>query len=186
MTKKRRILPALTASMTLSAMPRTALWPQPVRISLSGFSATLEEVEGRLDDFGEVPSLDMLHARPLDPAPGEEPVLVGLGRALDAVGVEDDGAGEVLELLVLVLPGAAEVARQVLVLLEARVAVGRKHLHVGIDVDPLALGLLEQLLEHLQVMAGDENPLAVAGADADLGGGRELEALGCAPRSAAP
>ena len=115
---------------------------------------------GRLDDLGEVPPLDVLHPGPLHPAPGEEAVLVGVGRALDAVGVEDDGAGEVLELLVLVLPGAAEVARQVRVLLEARVAVGGKHLDVGVDVDPLALGLLEQLLEHLQVVAGDEDRLA--------------------------
>jgi hypothetical protein len=105
-------------------------------------------------------------------APGEQAVLVGFGRFLDAVGVEDDGAGELGQFLGLVLPGAAEVADQVGVLLQAGVAVGRQHFAVGIDVDALAFGLLEQLLEHLQVVAGNQDALAGAGAEIDLGGHR--------------
>ena len=66
------------------------------------------------------------------------------------------GAGEGVELLGLVLPGAAVVAHQVLVLLQARIGVAGEHLAVGVDVDALALGLLEQLFEVLQVVAGDQ------------------------------
>ncbi len=62
----------------------------------------------------------MLDAGPGHQAPGEEAVVVGFGRLLDAVGVEDDGAGEVGELLGLVLPGAAEVADQVRCISSAR------------------------------------------------------------------
>ena len=115
---------------------------------------------------------------PLHQTPGEQAVLVGLGRALDAVGVEDDGAGEVGELLGLVLPGAAEVTRQVRVFLQPGVAVGGQHLAVGVDVDPLALGLLEQLFEHAQVVARDEDRLARLGAELNRGRHRVAVAVG--------
>ena len=36
-----------------------------------------------------------------------------------------------------------------------------KHLAVGVDVDPLALGLLEKLLQVLEIMAGNEDGLAL-------------------------
>ena len=100
-----------------------------------------------LDHRREIPAVDMLDAGPLHQSPGEEAVLVAVGRFLDAVGVEDDGAGELVEFLVLVLPGAAEVTGQVWVFFQPRIAVGRKHLAVGVDVDAGALCLLEQLFE---------------------------------------
>jgi hypothetical protein len=37
------------------------------------------------------------------------------------------------------------------VLLQARIAVGWEHLYMSVDVDPLALGLFEQFLKHLEV-----------------------------------
>ena len=40
------------------------------------------------------------------------------------------------------------------------IAVGRQHFAVGIDVDAFALGLLEEFLQHRQVMAGDQDALA--------------------------
>jgi len=49
--------------------------------------------------------------------------------------------------------------RQVAVLLEARVAVAREHLAVGVDVDPRALGLPEQLRQILQVVSRDKDGL---------------------------
>ncbi len=131
---------------------------------------------GLLDDLTEVPAAHMLDAGPLHQTPGVEAVGVAVGRALDAVGVEDDGAGEVGEFLGLVLPGAAEVAHQVGVLLQAGVAVGREHLTVGVDVDAGAFGLLEQLLQHLQVVAGDQDTLAGLGAQVD--GGRDRMPIG--------
>ena len=106
----------------------------------------------------------MLDAGPGYQAPGVEATGVGVGRLLDAVGVEDDGAGEFGEFLVLVLPGTAEVAHQVGVLLQAGIAVGREHLAVGVDVDPLAFGLLEEFFQHQQVVAGNQDRLAGLGA----------------------
>ena len=44
-----------------------------------------------------------------------------------------------VELLLLVLPGGAEIALQMGVLLQLRIAVGRQHLAVGVDVDALSL-----------------------------------------------
>ena len=134
------------------------------------------QFEGLVDDRAEVPAVDMLDVRPAHQAPGEETVLVAVGRLLDAVGVEDDRAGEVGELLGLILPGAAEVAGQVRVLLQAGIAVGRQHLAVGVDVDPLAFGLLEQFFQHLQVMAGYQDGLA--GLGAELYRGRNRVAVG--------
>ena len=136
---------------------------------MPGFSSKPGELLGLVDDGGEVPAVDVGDVRPLHQTPGEQAVLVGLGRALDAVGVEDDGAREVGELLGLVLPGAAEVTRQVAVFLQLRVAVGGKHLPVGVHVDSRALGLLEQLFEHPQVVARDKNRFARFGSELEPG-----------------
>ena len=73
------------------------------------------------------------------------------------------------EFLVLVLPGAAEIAGQVRVLLQPGVAVGREHLAVGIDVDAVPFGLLEDLLQDAQVVAGNQDRLAGLGAELDRG-----------------
>ena len=105
---------------------------------------------------------DVLHARPADQTVGEHPVLVAVQRLLDAVGGEQDRSREVGELLLLVLPGGAEVAVEVRVLLQLRVAVAGQHLAVGVNVDALALGLLEEHLQVTQVMAGDEHALVLA------------------------
>ena len=83
---------------------------------------------------------------PADQAGGEDAALVGLLGLLDAVGGHQDGAGEGGELLGLVLPGPAVVAVEVGVFLQFRVAVAGQHLAVGVDVDALALGLLQQEL----------------------------------------
>jgi len=111
----------------------------------------------------------MLHIRPLYQPPGIETVLVGIGRALDTVGIKDNGAGEMGEFLGLILPGPAKVAGQVRVFFEAGIAMGRKHLTVGVDVDPFAFGLLEEFLQHLEVVAGDQNSFAGPGTQIDRG-----------------
>ncbi len=58
---------------------------------------------------------------------------------------------------------------QVVVFLEGRVVVGRQHLAVGVDIDAGALGLLQQFLQVLQVVAADEDAGVGAHADVDLG-----------------
>ena len=47
-----------------------------------------------------------------------------------------------------------------LVLLQPRIAVGRKHFTVRIDVDPPAFGLDQQPLQIVEVVAGNQNRLA--------------------------
>ena len=85
----------------------------------------------------------MSHPRPADQAGGEDAGVVALLGLLDAVGGHEDRAGECVELFSLVLPRASVVADQVLVSLQARVGEARKHFAVGINVDALALCLLE-------------------------------------------
>ena len=48
------------------------------------------------------------------------------------------------EFLVLILPGGAEMTIEMWIFLQLRIAVAGQHFAVGVDVDALALGLLEQ------------------------------------------
>ncbi len=134
------------------------------------------QFEGFVDDCRKIPSVNVLDIRPGHQTPGVEAVFIAVGRLLDAVCVEDDRAGEVDEFLGLILPCAAEVADQVGVFLQTGIAVGRQHFAVGVDVDPFPFGLLEQLFQHLQVVAGHQNGLASLGAE--LHSGRNRVAVG--------
>ena len=58
------------------------------------------------------------------------------------------------------------------VLLQPGVAVGGEHLAVGVDVDPLPLGLLEQLFEVPEVVPGDEDRLPLLRPEGDRRGDR--------------
>ena len=58
---------------------------------------------------------------------------------------KQDRRRNVLELFLLALPGRAEVARQMRVLFQLRIAVCGQHFAVRVNVDALALCLLEQL-----------------------------------------
>ncbi len=125
-----------------------------------------------VDDGGEIAVLDVLRARPAHEPGGEDVVQVACGRLLDAVGGHEDGPGEGGELLELVLPSRAIVTKEVLVRLQLGVAVAGQHLTVGVDVDAFALGLLQQGLQVLQVVAGDEDALALAVAEGNGRGDR--------------
>ena len=96
----------LTASMTLSATPSTALRPKPTMIVLAGSSSAKPgSGQGLVDDRREVAvrSMCVTPGQATRPA-GEDAVLVGFLRLLDAVGGHQDGAGEGVELLA---PGPA-------------------------------------------------------------------------------
>ena len=71
--------------------------------------------------------------------------------------------------LLLLPPGVAVVAHQVIVLLERGIVVSRQHLTVGVDVDTGILALLEQLFQVLEVVSGDQDAGASADADVHLG-----------------
>eukprot|EP00047_Mylnosiga_fluctuans_P010859 m.18297 g.18297 ORF g.18297 m.18297 type:complete len:532 (+) comp3326_c0_seq1:416-2011(+) len=124
---------------------------------------------GLLDDCREVLGIavDVRHLGPADSVGGVDAVRIRLARLDQAVGGHDDGAGELGELKLLELPRATVVADKVLVLLQAGVAVGGEHLAVGVHVHAGALGLLQQLLEIVHVVAGNEDALPGHGGDLD-------------------
>ncbi|OPZ64100.1 MAG: hypothetical protein BWY85_01346 [Firmicutes bacterium ADurb.Bin506] len=103
-------------------------------------------------DRGEVAVGDVRHTGPRHQTRCEDPPDVVVFRLLDAVRRHHDGPGELLELRALVLPRAAVVAHEVRIFPQLRIAVGRQHLAVGVYIDALALGLLENGLQITQVM----------------------------------
>ena len=103
---------------------------------------------------GEVIPFQVSHARPADDGAGEDAVAVVAHVGIyDAVGGHHHGAGEVGELLLLVLPGGAVVAHQMRVLLEEGIGQRRQHLAVGVDIDAGTHGLLQDQLEIHHVVA---------------------------------
>src|SRR6185436_16111359 len=83
--------------------------------------------------------------------------LVTVLRGYEAVRGQEDHAVEGVKFDVLPVPRVAVVAHEVVVLLEARVVVGREHLAVRVDVHAGSLGLYQQLFKVLQIMTADEN-----------------------------
>jgi len=121
----------------------------------------------RLDHRGEIAVLHVDDSGEFHQPGGEDPAAVAFARLLDTVGGHQDGPWKRIELLHLVLPCAAVIADQVLVLLEPRISVGGKHLAVSINVDSGPLGLLEQRFEIIKIVPGDENRLARHRSDAN-------------------
>jgi len=119
--------------------------------------------EGRLDHGGKVAVRNMGDPRPMYQAAGENPGLITLAGLLDAVRGHEDGAREGIEFLGLVLPRAAIVAHEVLVLLKPRVGQAGEHFTVGVYIDPLALGLFQQFFQILKIMTGNQDALAFYG-----------------------
>ena len=130
----------------------------------------------QLDDGGEILRAigferDVLAAGYADCARCEQAVFVAVFRRHDTVRRHEDRAVELLELILLLPPGVAVVACEVLVLLELRIVVRRQHLAVGVDIDARALRLLQQHLEVLEVVAGNQDARVLAHAEVHL---REL------------
>mmetsp|Transcript_44689 Transcript_44689/g.96077 ORF Transcript_44689/g.96077 Transcript_44689/m.96077 type:complete len:252 (+) Transcript_44689:829-1584(+) len=76
----------------------------------------------------------------------------------------------------------SKVALQMFVLVQARVAVGRQHLAVRVDVDAFVLALLEQCLQVVEVVATHQDGMAAhlrTGADLDGSRSSELGVVGC-------
>ena len=127
-----------------------------------------------LDDRAEILDLavgriDVLEAREAHAAGGPDSVLIAVLRRNQAVRGHEDGSVEALELLLLLPPSVSVVARKVRVLLEEGIVVRREHLGVRVNIHTRALGLIEQHLEVLQIMAGNQDGRILADADVDLG-----------------
>ena len=112
-------------------------------------------------------------------AGGEDLVGVVFG-VLDAVGGEEHRAGEGGQLLLLVLPGRAVMPGQMREGMQQRIGVGGQHLAVGVDVDARVASLLQQGQQVGQVVAGDEDGLALAPAQGDGRGHGRAERTGIA------
>ena len=72
------------------------------------------------------------------------PVSIACFRRHKTVGCEKNRGGDICKFLLLILPCRTEVTFQVRILSQFRVSVRRQHLPVGIDVNALALCLLQQ------------------------------------------
>jgi len=118
--------------------------------------------------------------RPADQAGGEDIGLVGIPGFLDAVGGKEDGPREFRHLLLLILPGGAEVTVEMAVLLQLGIAVAGQHLAMGVDVDALVPGLLQEHGQILEVVTGDQDALAGDMAQRHRGGDRMTVGAGVA------
>jgi len=126
-------------------------------------------LQGPGDDRRKVAAGDVDRVGPPDDAGGEDPLFVGRLGTLDAVGRHEDRPGERGEFFQLVLPGRSVMAVEMGVLLEQGIAVGGQHLAVGVDGNPLALGLLEQLFEVAEIVPGNEDRLPLLHPERNLG-----------------
>ncbi len=97
--------------------------------------------------------------RPSHESGGEDVVLVGLRGFLDAVGRHEDGAREGGKFLFLVLPGRPVMAVEMGMLLQPRITVSGEHLSMGVDVDSLSGGLLQEFIQILEIVSGNEDGL---------------------------
>ncbi len=95
-------------------------------------------------------------------------VLIAVLRGNNAVGGHQNRSVEGLELGCLLPPCIAIVAGEVVILLEERIVVSGQHLGVGVDIHTGSLRLLQQHLQILQVMAGDQDAGVCSDADVYL------------------
>ncbi len=114
-----------------------------------------------LYDRREVLVLDVGYSRPPDQSGGEYVVFITIYRSLDAVGGHQYGAWELPELPLLILPGGPIVTVEVPVLLQLGISMGGQHLTVCVDINSLALSLLQYLLQVDEVVTRDQNGLTL-------------------------
>ncbi|OQA03748.1 MAG: hypothetical protein BWY69_00266 [Planctomycetes bacterium ADurb.Bin401] len=91
-----------------------------------GVGGKARSCQSRLDNRRKIFILSNVpHIRPGDQACGKDSVFITFFRALDAVGCHQNRARENIKFFVLVLPGSAEVANQVLEFFQSRIGQAR-------------------------------------------------------------
>jgi hypothetical protein len=97
---------------------------------------------GAFDQLVELVVVNQLNSGPADSVSCEYTLFVVVAGLDKAVGVKENRAGEVGEVVVLVVPGCAEVGDKVLVFSEFWVPESGEHFTVGVDVDSGVFGLV--------------------------------------------
>ena len=109
---------------------------------------------------------------------GKYPVRVrGFGRH-QAVGGKQHRCRDVGKFSLLILPRRAEIALEMGIFFQFRIAVGRQHFAMGVDVDAFALGLLQQQLQVVEVVACDDDERSLLHRQRDSGRRRRTVAFG--------
>ena len=90
-------------------------------------------------------------------AGGKNAVGIGGQGQIHTARGENDGGGNMVEFLLLVLPARAVMPFELGIFTEFGIGVGREHLSVGIDIHTGVFGLLQDLGEDLKMMAADDD-----------------------------
>ncbi len=102
---------------------------------------------GFSDNLGIIIAVDVPDSRNVDRTGGKHAIPVLLPGDEEAVGGSQKGHGIIGKEFSLIEPGLAQVSGQVLELPEPGIAVGGKHLRMGVDEYIRALHLLEELMQ---------------------------------------
>ena len=109
------------------------------------------------DDGGGEILFQMGYAGDTGVAGGKDAVGIGGQGQIHTARGENDGGGNMVEFLLLVLPSRAVMPFELGIFTEFGIGVGGEHLSVGIDVDAGFLGLLQNLGQNFKMMAADDN-----------------------------
>ena len=116
------------------------------------------QLERFLDDRCKVLVFSDMHdIRIGDDLCGKHAVLIAVLRGHQAVGGEQDRCRNVRKFLLLILPCGAEIPLQMGVLPKLGIGMRGKHFPVSIDIDPFVLRLLKQLLQIIEIVAGNHD-----------------------------
>ena len=88
---------------------------------------------------------------------GEHPVGIACFGRHQTVGGEQHRRRKFCKLFLLVLPCRTEIALEMGILFQFRIAVSGQHFAMGVDVDAFALSLLQQQLQVVEIMTGDDD-----------------------------
>lgn len=119
------------------------------------------ELQSSSDHRGEVPVRNMSNIGPSYLSRGKYVFFIGRLGPLDTVRRHEDSPGELGELLRLVLPGRSVMAVKMFILLESRIAVAGKHFTVGVYINSLTLGLLEEFFQILEVVPRHQDRISL-------------------------
>ena len=116
------------------------------------------QLQRLFDDRREIAFLiNVHHFRIRDHFRGKHTVCIARARRHQAVCGKQNRRRKVVKFLLLVLPSRAEIALQLRIFFQLRIAVRRKHLAVRIHSNALVLGLFQQTFEVVQIVSGDND-----------------------------